>query len=107
MEQMEQQAEILIHFFLINDNCDIYRIGIEGDKELAREYLESINGDVRFEKSCEKLGWEKGNKVLPNGCIIRSCQFAYSLTKKKQEKNSIFAPVVLPDPRHTVIGGCK
>jgi len=93
----------MIYYFSVADkHLDYYRWGIEGDKDLAEQYLQSFSKDVRFIEEKKEDPYAKANKVLPNGLIIRQCLFSKQLRSKKSEGfNDKYLPL---DSRQTRFG---
>ena len=61
----------------LNNSGDLYRLLVESDN-LTRtlEELLKISDDVRYVDAKEELGKkDKGIRVLPDGSIVRRCQF--------------------------------
>ncbi len=61
----------------LNNSGDLYRLLIESDN-LARalEELLKVSDDVRYVDAKEEPGKkDKGIRVLPDGSIVRRCQF--------------------------------
>jgi hypothetical protein len=82
----------MVHFFLVDDNTGYrYRIAIEGDLQIATDYLHTKSTEVLYqgekeEEDCKKL---KGNRTLPNGLIIRDFKFRYDKIRSKRPDGTI------------------
>lgn len=94
----------MIHYFqVMNKELDYYRWAIEGDVDLAEQYLQDMFVDVRYINSKEIDYYAKGNKVLPNGLKIRGCKFSHTFKSKRTPTfNTNFLPI---DKRHSLAGG--
>lgn len=111
---MEVTVSNMVHYFLIDypiwnkegvtcRSGDYYRVGVEGDLEIAEQKLMEYSLDVRYISSKKPSKKDTGKRSLSNGLIIRSCKYAYTMrpvwTKPDvQSKNT--TPV---DRRHTVL----
>lgn len=94
----------MFHYFQVMDEClDFYRWVIEGDKELAERYLQSLFLDVRHMNTKEEDPYIKGKgKSLPDGNIIRVCKFAYTF-KTKRTNNGLKNNTLPLDSRHKTL----
>lgn len=63
-----------VHVLLVdfNDEGQLFRVTIEGNKEEILSYFYDLSNDVRFVKTANKHRNDKGCRVLPCG-IVRAC----------------------------------
>lgn len=76
---------MILHFFLVKaEHNEYYEWGIEGDKDKALEFLNSISNDVRY-KGEQKVsprglpGRPLGNRKYAEDVVCRICTFKYRL----------------------------
>ena len=94
----------MFHYFQVMDEyLDFYRWVIEGDKDLAEQYLQRLFIDVRHMNTKEEDPYIKGKgKTLADGNIIRVCKFAYTF-KSKRTNNDLKSNVLPIDSRHKTL----
>ena len=78
----------MIHLFLLElSKGDMYRVGVEGELDLIKEYFHSlslppnktIGNDIRFIKSLPQRGRkDKGKRQIPQVGEIVKCKFVYN-----------------------------
>ena len=83
----------MFHIFLVHKGAEIYRIGIEGDKDLARSYLEKYFRSVMFIDTYKELFYHDIDKYIGigerkiDGGIIRTCKLVHTLMSRKSSSN--------------------
>ena len=88
----------MIHYFRILNDGDVYRLGIEGDRDEILRYLYTLSPYVTFVKSSDAPHKnERGKRRLPCG-LVRCCKFEFEwLTTFMHGK------LKAVDKRHTVL----
>lgn len=83
----------MYYYFLVHIGAEIYRLGIEGDRELAKEYLENHFRDVRYIGEYQELilfdidrNAGVGERKIDGG-IIRTCKLVHRLMTRHTEGN--------------------
>lgn len=85
---------MILHFFLVkHDHAEYYEWGIEGSKEHALDYLNTISSDVKYVGEHEVPprgfpGRPLGNRKYKDDVICRMCTFKYRLgtSRKAHER---------------------
>ena len=83
----------MYHYFLVHKGCEIYRLGIEGDKDLARSYLEKYFRSVMFVDTYKELFYFDIDKYVGigerkiDGGIIRTCKLVHTLMPRTTYSN--------------------
>ena len=93
---------ISIHYFQATDkSLDVYRWALEGDQQLAEQYLQNLFVDVRYMNSKDEDPYAKVNKALANGLILRQCQWSHQVKSKRESKFKV--NILAPDSRHVLL----
>lgn len=83
----------MYHYFLAHKGCEIYRLGIEGDRELAEQYLKKYYRNVSFINTYKELflydidKWVGMGERKFDGGVIRTCKLVHLLMPRKSSTN--------------------
>lgn len=93
IDELAEDVKQLFHYFLAQQGCDIYRLGIEGDKELIEQWLNKVYANVSYIDEYNQLfiyDIDKdvgiGNRCIDGG-IIRTCKHVHAMLPRKATGN--------------------